>query len=141
MRVVHRSAAGHWSAETDRAPAHGDGDIDGDGDRVLAANARVADSLIGKARGLMFRRSFPDWGGLVFPFDRTVTRSVHMLFVPFPIDVLFLVDGRAERVDTLSGWTGVARARADTIVELPAGRAGDVEPGDRVALEPPTGPT
>lgn len=141
MRVVHRSVVGHRSAETDRAPAIDDGDTDGDAGRVLASNVRVVDSIFGKARGLMFRRSFPDWGGLVFPFDRTVTRSVHMLFVPFPIDVLFLIDGRAERVDRLSGWTGLARARADTIVELPAGRASDVEPGDRVVLEPPTGPT
>lgn len=130
MRISHRPRA------TERADSD-DTRADTEG-QVIAADAHVADSLWGKARGLMFRRSFPGWDGLVFPFDRVVTRSVHMVFVPFPIDVLFLVDGRAERVVTLEGWTGFARDRADAIVELPAGAASDVAPGDRIVLEPST---
>jgi uncharacterized membrane protein (UPF0127 family) len=60
---------------------------------------------------------------------------VHMLFVRFPIDVMWVVDGTIERVSTLSPWTGLGYAQADTILELPAGAADDVEAGDTVRVE------
>jgi uncharacterized membrane protein (UPF0127 family) len=106
-----------------------------DGDRrVLATDAAVADSLLGKARGLMFRRSFPG-DALVFPFDDPGVRTLHMVCVPFAIDALWLLDGRVERVARLSAWTGLGRGRADTVIELPAGVADDVRAGDEVRIE------
>ncbi|MFB6105528.1 MAG: DUF192 domain-containing protein [Halobacteriaceae archaeon] len=103
--------------------------------RVLATRVERAESLLAQARGLMFRRSVPADYALVFPFEEVGRRSVHMLFVPFALDVLWLVDGRVERVETLSPWRGLAAARADTLVELPAGAAADVSPGDAVAVD------
>lgn len=106
-----------------------------DGDRrVLAADAAVVDSLLGKARGLMFRRSFPG-DGLVFPFDDAGTRRLHMVCVPFDIDAVWTLDGRVERVARLSAWTGLGRASADTVIELPAGAADAVTAGDEVRVE------
>lgn len=106
-----------------------------DGDRrVLAADAAVAGSVLGKARGLMFRRSFPG-DGLVFPFDDGGSRTLHMVCVPFDIDAVWVLDGRVERVARLSAWTGLGRAAADTVLELPAGVADDVRPGDEVRIE------
>ncbi|MFB6257018.1 MAG: DUF192 domain-containing protein, partial [Haloplanus sp.] len=100
---------------------------DGDGDtRILATNVRVADSFLARARGLMFRRSFPDGSALVFPFDRSAARTLHMVGVPFDIDAIWLRDGRVERVSRLSAWTGLGRAAADTVIELPAGAAAGV---------------
>jgi uncharacterized membrane protein (UPF0127 family) len=58
-----------------------------------------------------------------------------MLFVPFPIDVLWLVEGRVERVSTLRSWFGVGIARGDTLIELPAGVASGVSEGDRIRVE------
>lgn len=113
-RVVHR-------------PADGD-------DRVLAADAAVADSLLAKARGLMFRRSFPA-DALVFPFDGVDARTLHMVAVPFDIDAVWLRDGRVERVARLSAWTGLGRAPADTVIELPAGVADGVSAGDGIRIE------
>jgi len=110
----------------------------GDGERhVLATNVEYADSLLTQTRGLMFRSpaSFPEGRALVFPFDRAKTRDVHMLFVRFPIDVLWLLDGQVQRVERLRPWTGFARERADTIIELPAGTAAEIAAGDRVVLE------
>lgn len=109
---------------------------DHDGGRdVLATDVDAADSLFSQTRGLMFRRSIPDDYALVFRFDGAKTRDVHMLFVPFPIDVLWLVDERVRRVERLRPWFGYARESADAIVELPAGTAESVSVDDRVAVE------
>jgi uncharacterized membrane protein (UPF0127 family) len=108
------------------------GDDDG---RVIADDVRVADSVLGRARGLMFRRSFPDGAALVFPFSDVGTRSLHMVAVPFDIDAVWLRDGRVERVARLSAWTGLGWARADTVIELPAGAADGVDTGDELRIE------
>lgn len=134
VRVVHRPKVGRRSTVGEETPDESE-ELDPDGRTVLASEARVADTFLEKARGLMFRDSFPEGDGLVFPFDHPVARTVHMLLVPFPIDVLFLVRGRVERVTTLAPWIGFARARADTIIELPAGQASEVGPGDPVICE------
>ena len=102
---------------------------------ALASEVEFADSTLARARGLMFRRSIPDDYGLVFSFDGVGRRDVHMLFVPFPIDALWLVDGEVERVKRLRPWVGLGIARADTLIELPAGAASEVEPGDSVTVE------
>ena len=82
----------------------------------------------------MFRRSVPDDYALVFPFDGADTQWLHMLFVPFPIDALWLVDGQVRERKRLAPFVGLGRASADTVVELPAGAAGRVEVGDEVRL-------
>jgi uncharacterized membrane protein (UPF0127 family) len=105
------------------------------GDDVLATDVTVADSFLAKARGLMFRRSFPDGTALVFPFSDAAPRTLHMVGVPFDIDALWIRDGRVERVARLSAWTGLGRATADTVIELPAGAADGVEAGDAVRVE------
>ncbi|MHC3438809.1 DUF192 domain-containing protein [Natrialbaceae archaeon A-gly3] len=109
---------------------------DSDGTQaVLASDVDVADSLLSQTRGLMFRRSIPDDYALVFRFETAKTRDVHMLFVPFPIDVLWLVDDVVRRVERLKPWRGYEREKADTIVELPAGSADRISVGDHVVLE------
>ena len=114
MRVVHESATGR---------------------RTLASDVDVADGLLSKARGLMARRSVPDEYALVFPFDRVATRRLHMVFVPFDVDAVWIVDAEVRHVSRLSAWTGHGSARADTVIELPAGAADGVEAGDRVRVE------
>lgn len=101
---------------------------------TLATTVDVADSLVSQARGLMFRRSVPDDYALAFPFESTKTRDLHMLFVFFPIDAVWVVDDVVQRVERLHPWRSFARERADLIVELPAGAAADVESGDRLVL-------
>jgi uncharacterized membrane protein (UPF0127 family) len=101
----------------------------------------VASSFLARGRGLMGRGSLPDGEGLYLPG----TNSIHMLFMRFPIDCLFLgaprPDGSREVVDVrehLAPWRGVvwwARG-AKGAVELPQGavaRAGFAV-GDRVRL-------
>jgi uncharacterized membrane protein (UPF0127 family) len=100
----------------------------------VAADARRAGNLVTKGLGLMFRRSVPG-DALVFPFERVATRRLHMVCVPFDIDAVWLVEGGVERVERLSAWTGHGAARADCVVELPAGAADDVSVGDRLRVE------
>lgn len=108
---------------------------DGDGGaRTLAGDVDVAESLLAQARGLMFRRSIPDDYALVFDFGGVDVRDVHMVFVPFDIDAVWVADEEVQRVDRLSAWTGRGEARCDTLVELPAGAAEDVSVGDRIWL-------
>ncbi|MEZ3163700.1 DUF192 domain-containing protein [Halorubrum sp. RMP-47] len=110
---------------------------DASGDRtetVLASDVDVARSTLEQARGLMFRRSIPDDYGLVFPFDEPETQWLHMLFVPFAIDAVWLVDGEVTAKKRLAPFVGMGRGRADTVVELPAGAAESVTVGDELRL-------
>lgn len=102
--------------------------------RTLAATVETADSFLSRARGLTFRRSLPPDFALVFRFDRAATRRVHMLFVAVPLDVLWVEAGTVRRVERLRPWTGYGAARADVLVELPAGSADGVAAGDAVRL-------
>ena len=100
--------------------------------RTIASDVEVADSFLSKSRGLMFRRRIPEEYALVFEFDDADRRSLHMVFVPFDIDVLWLVGEEVTKKKRLRGWVGVGFGLADRIVELPAGAAEDVERGDTV---------
>lgn len=102
---------------------------------VLATEVAIVESLLATFRGLRFRRSLPADHALVFDFDAAGRRDVDMLFVPFSIDVVWLVEGRVERVDTLRAWFDLAVARADTLIELPAGAAAAVSRDDVVRIE------
>jgi len=103
----------------------------GGGSQVLASEIEIADSFLQQARGLMFRRSLGDDSALVFQFDSEAKRDVHMLFVPFAIDALWVVDNEVVATKRLRPWIG---AGADTLIEVPAGTADEVAVGDRVAL-------
>ncbi|ELZ27103.1 hypothetical protein C474_17184 [Halogeometricum pallidum JCM 14848] len=102
--------------------------------RTLASDVEVADGFLSKSLGLMFRRKIRDDYGLVFEFDSPDRRSLHMMFVPFPIDALWLVGEEVTKKKRLRGWVGIGFGLADRIVELPAGAADDVERGDTVRL-------
>jgi hypothetical protein len=101
---------------------------------TLASDVEVADSVLSKSRGLMFRRRIPDDYALVFEFDSPDRRSLHMVFVPFPIDALWLVGEEVMKKKRLRGWVGIGFGLADRIVELPVGAADGVERGDTVRL-------
>jgi len=127
---------------------------DPDGDpRVLADDVDIAEGALETSRGLMFRSSIPENYALVFEFqgpdgplatlfsrlswyspNAVARRFVHMGFVPFPIDVLWLRGETVTKATTLRPWIGLGMASADRIVELPAGTADGVEAGDRVVV-------
>ncbi len=104
-------------------------------EQTLAIDVELAEGIVSQGRGLMFRRSISDGYALVFPFSAVSKRVLHMAFVPFAIDALWLVDGRVRAKKRLPAWIGYGRADADTVVELPEGAASDVAVGDTVRIE------
>lgn len=110
---------------------------------ILATSVEVAESFWGRFLGLMGRPALPAGGGLWL----RPGASIHMLFMRFPIDVVFLgragVGGARPVVAVraaLRPWTGVvwwARG-ADGCLELPGGvaAASGTAVGDLVFLEP-----
>jgi len=90
---------------------------------LITANAELADTFRKQAVGLMFRKSLN--GALVFDMGRLTYDGIHMLFVRFPIDVVFL-DADKRIVDVkahVRPWVGTAfpRSRFRYAIELPAG--------------------
>ena len=110
-------------------------------ERVLATNVHTADSMLEKSKGLMFRRSIPDDYALIFqfepswPFGAVRRRVIHMLFVRFPTDVVWLAEGEVRKARTMQPWRSIDYAKADTVIEFPAGTADGVEVGDTVVVE------
>jgi uncharacterized membrane protein (UPF0127 family) len=110
---------------------------------LIAARVAKARSFWARFRGLMGRPALAPEEGLFL----AGTSSVHMLFMRFPIDCLFVgreQDDGSRRVvavrSDLLPWRGVVWwvRGADGVVELPAGtlqRAG-IQVGGRVRLEP-----
>ena len=103
--------------------------------RVVCERCEIPDSAFGRARGLLGRDGLEPGGGMLI--DRA--GSVHMFFMRFPIDVVFLArDRRVVGVrHRLAPWRIAGARGAVASLELPAGRAAEVgvEQGDLVVLE------
>lgn len=109
--------------------------VKADGEDVLAGRAVVAATVVSETLGLMFKRNIETGSGLIFDFDQVAdVRALHMVFVRFDVDALWLVEDEVRQVERLEAWTGRGRAKADTVVELPAGAADGVSVGDTVRV-------
>jgi uncharacterized protein len=102
---------------------------------VVADHVEVADSVLSRFRGLMFRDHLPEGHGLAL----RPCKSIHMFFMRFPLDVVFVDgDGRVVRVlDAIRPWRMSSMVRgAKAAIELPAGTAArtGVRPGTVVHM-------
>ena len=109
---------------------------------IVAHRVDQALGFWARFRGLMGRRSLAPGTGLYLPDS-----SIHMFFMRFSIDALFVAgpDARGRRRvvavrGDLPAWRGIVMPvrGATGVVELPAGtllEAG-VQPGDEVCFEP-----
>jgi uncharacterized membrane protein (UPF0127 family) len=119
-----------------------------DRDTELATRLEVADSLWAKFMGLMGRPALEPDTGLWL----TGSNGIHMMFMRFAIDAVFLAkpdavggdDAEARAVVSvhrgLRAWTGIVPLvrGANGVLELPVGtieRSGTAV-GDRITLEP-----
>lgn len=102
---------------------------------ILASTVDVADTRLERTRGLMFHTSIPDDYALLFQFPQEGQRAVYMLFVPFPIDVVWLTGQTVTKVETLPAWTGHASGQADQLLELPVDAAQDVRVNDTIIIK------
>ena len=107
--------------------------------KTIMQNVKIADSFWKRFKGLMFeKRSRFDYA-LVFPFQfcSKSDASIHMFFVFFPIDVVFL-DEKKKVVDIVKGLKPfvplyVPKKASKYLIELPEGKAAGIKESD--ALE------
>ena len=111
-------------------------------DTVLATDVESADGLWAKFMGLMGRRGLATGAGLWLP----ESNGIHMMFMRFPIDAVFLggldADGRRTVLvvrENLPAWRGLVPLvrGAHGVLELPVGtiRATRTIGGDVVSLD------
>ncbi|HUZ15042.1 MAG TPA: DUF192 domain-containing protein [Gaiellaceae bacterium] len=102
---------------------------------VVCERCEIPESALGRTRGLLGRDGLEPGSGMLI--DRAP--SVHMFFMRFPIDVVFLDRDRkvVRVVDGLRPWRVAGARRAAAALELPAGAAAaaGVEVGDVLVLE------
>lgn len=100
---------------------------------IVCAKCELAESFWTKLCGLMGRASLPADEGMLF----RPNGSIHMFFMRFPIDVVFL--DRDRRVvgvrHGLRTWRFAGARRAVAALELPAGAAAGIREGDVLVLE------
>lgn len=107
----------------------------------IIEKTRLANSFSEKFKGLMFERKERFDYGLIFDFGREATWevSIHMLFVFFPIDLVYLNEQK-KIVDIKLGikpWAlnYTPQKPARYLAELPAGIAQAVRLGDQLEWE------
>lgn len=101
---------------------------------IICSRCRIADNPWTRLRGLLGRSGLnADEGLLVKP-----TNSIHMMFMRFPIDAVFLDRDLAvlRVVPNLKPWRIASQRRARMVLELPAGTAArtGIQPGNRLSL-------
>ena len=72
--------------------------------KILATTHDTAKGILRKARGVMFTQQIKK--PLVFIFDREHTIGLHMMFVFFPIDVIFLTNIKKSTSKNKTSITG-----------------------------------
>lgn len=102
---------------------------------VVCAECAVADSAWARTKGLLGRESLGEDEGLLL----RPGGSIHMFFMRFPIDAVFLDrDLRVLRLAAdLRPWRMASKRGAKSVLELPAGRCARVglTEGDRLVLD------
>lgn len=109
---------------------------------IVCRSLRLGESFGQRFMGLMGRASLAEGEGLYLP-----TSSIHMFFMRFAIDALFVSAPRADGARRVVGmrehlppWRGIVLPvrGAQGVVELPAGtlRVHDVQVGDELVFEP-----
>lgn len=103
--------------------------------KVLAEELEMPATMFGRGLGLMFRRRLDAGRGMwINPCS-----SIHMMFMRFPIDAVFL--DRGERVRKvyrrLPAWYGIGwSVGARSVLELPPGSTSgvDLRKGDQIVI-------
>ena len=105
-------------------------------DHLLVTELETARGHWGRFRGLMRRKPLQVGAALDIPG----CSSIHMMFMRYPIDAVFYDrDHRVTRVGrSVPRWIGLAWGgrKAAGVIELPAGAAAAVEPGQQLEFIP-----
>ena len=103
--------------------------------RIIANKAKICDDSFSKVIGLMFSKKQNK--ALIFKFSKKMEISLHMIFVFYPIDVLFLNENKIV-VDVKENFKSFtfykSKKKATYAIELPEGtiRRTKTEIGDKI---------
>lgn len=104
---------------------------------VIGSNFTLCNGVFSKFRGLMFTKNIEQ--ALIFKFDKEKIISLHMLFVFYPIDVLFL-DKNKIVVDIINCFKPFtlynSKKKAMYAIEMPCGviNRSVTDIGDKIAF-------
>ena len=102
--------------------------------KLIIGKVKLAKTRAERMRGLMFSRR-PDYALILcMPKESRIGSAIHMLFVFYPLDVLFL-DSKKQVVDKVLGLKPFAlnyvpKRAAKYVVELPEGPGKKANIGD-----------
>jgi uncharacterized protein len=91
--------------------------------KTIASKIKFCNSFLSKAKGLMFSKPIKD-ECIIMLFIKETNVTIHMLFVFFPIDIIFL-DKQKKIIQTKENarpFTTIVRSKnkVSYVVELPA---------------------
>ena len=102
---------------------------------VVCERCTIAATPFRRMKGLLGRRELPRDEGLLIQS----TSSIHMFFMRFPIDAVFLDKDLAVRriAGSVKPWHVAFGRHARSVLELAAGEAGrrGLDPGQRLVLK------
>ena len=102
--------------------------------KIIIKKSKLCKSVICKAIGFMFRKKNPDYA-LIFIFRNERKNPLHMLFVFFPIDVLFL-DKKKQVVEIKKDFKPFTyyspKNKSLYVIELPTGHLKITRKGDKI---------
>lgn len=106
---------------------------------ALAADVERCGTVLSRGRGLMLRARLREGEALLFPFTRPQRPWIHMLFVFFPVDMVFLsAEGVVCHLVRAKPFQLriVPPVEVSALIELPAGTIAKSRTalGDRIAL-------
>lgn len=106
---------------------------------ALLFNVEIADDAAEQRKGMMFRLSMPDDGGMLFLFPDDAIRSFWMKDTLIPLDVLFIrADGEIAHIHAMARPQDHATITYNmpvrAVLELKGGMAGalGIQAGDRI---------
>ncbi len=108
----------------------------------VATDVDFACSLFKQVKGLMFSSRIPEDYALIFVMKKPQKISLHMLFVNYPIDAIFLdQQKRVIKTDSMKPWTGrcSCRGKVKYIIETSHGKSKrmDISAGDKLEFREP----
>jgi uncharacterized membrane protein (UPF0127 family) len=108
-------------------------------EEVIPLHLGICDTFLTRLRGLMFTKSIPKDGGLLFinPSEDRVNSSIHMFFMAIDLTIIWL-DSSGTVVDKVLAhrWTTLAAPSkgAKYIIETHTDRFGDYNYGDLLEI-------
>jgi len=97
-------------------------------------SCQIYDTFFSRLRGLMFRKPLERDEGIILKFDSEQRIDLHMLFVFFPIDMIWIRDGKIVKIErNVKPFKPFIQGEmADSIIEIRAGNARNLRIGEKL---------